>query len=180
MNVALGQPWTLDRFLAWEDRQEGRHEFDGAGVIEVTGGSRNHQRIVTNLVRLLDDALDPARFEALPEMRIEAAGNVRYPDVAVVAAPVPGSLRTLRDAFALFEVVSEDSQATDRGAKRAEYASLASLARYIILEQTKAAATILVRTESGWTESQAGEHLPLPELGVMLPLAGIYRGVRFE
>lgn len=37
MNLVLREPWTVDRFLAWEDRQEGRHEFDGTQIIEMTG-----------------------------------------------------------------------------------------------------------------------------------------------
>lgn len=55
MNVALRDPWTVERFLAWEDKQEGRHEFDGVRVITMTGGCRAHQRIVFNLLRLLED-----------------------------------------------------------------------------------------------------------------------------
>lgn len=38
MNLVLRQPWSVDRFLAWEDRQEGRYEFDGTQIIEMTGG----------------------------------------------------------------------------------------------------------------------------------------------
>jgi Uma2 family endonuclease len=59
MNITLREPWTIDRFLAWEDKQEGRHEFDGSRIVEMTGGSRAHRRIISNLIRLLEDALDP-------------------------------------------------------------------------------------------------------------------------
>ena len=180
MHVALREPWTVERFLAWEDKQEGRHEFDGSRITEVTVGTRAHQRIVSNLVRLLEDALDPDRFDAVPEMRIEIGGRIRYPDVSVVAGRVPGTVRTLRDAVVLFEVVSPESGVVDRGDKRAEYAGLASISRYVILEQSKAAATVLVRTGEGWAEAEAGAALSLPELDVVLPLAAVYRGVRFE
>lgn len=179
MNVGLRAPWTIERFLAWEDGQEGRHEFDGSRITEVTGGSRDHQRIISNLVRLLEDALDPARFDAVAEMRLEIGGRIRYPDVSVVAGRTPGSVRTLRDAVVLFEIVSQESAAVDRGDKRAEYAGLASIRRYVILEQSKAEATVLVRTGQGWAESEADTELGLPELGMVLPLAAVYRGVRF-
>jgi hypothetical protein len=42
----LNKPWTLDSFLAWEDRQEGKHEFDGQAIIPMTGGGIAYQRIV--------------------------------------------------------------------------------------------------------------------------------------
>jgi hypothetical protein len=29
MNIALRKPMTLEQFLAWEERQELRYEFDG-------------------------------------------------------------------------------------------------------------------------------------------------------
>ncbi len=177
MNVALREPWTIEHFLAWEDRQEGRHEFDGLRITEVTGGSRDHQRIISNLVRLLEDALDLARFDPVAEMRLEIGGRIRYPDVSVVAGRTPGSARTLRDAVVLFEILSPETAAVDRGDKRADYAGLPSIRRYVMLEQSKAAATVLVRTEQGWAETAADTELSLPELGVVLSLAAVYRGV---
>ncbi len=38
MDSVLDRPWTVESFLAWEDRQDGRHEFDGRNVIPMTGG----------------------------------------------------------------------------------------------------------------------------------------------
>ena len=46
MDTVLDRPWTTDSFLAWEDRQEGKHEFDGRHAIPMTGGSVAHQEIV--------------------------------------------------------------------------------------------------------------------------------------
>ncbi len=150
MNIVLREPCTVDRFLAWEDKQEGRHEFDGSRVMEMTGGSRAHQRIISNLVRLLEDALDPDLFDAVPEMRLEVEGKIRYPDVAVVAGRIPDDVRTLRDAEVLFEVLSDDMAATDRREKRAEYARLPGIRRYVLLEQGRMAATMLRLGERGW------------------------------
>jgi Uma2 family endonuclease len=178
MNVVLREQWTVDRFLAWEDRQEGRFEFDGERVRDVTGGSRAHQRIVMNLMRLLEDTLDPARFDAVQEMRLQIGDKIRYPDVAIVAGPVPGSTRSLHDAVVLFEIVSDDSAAVDRVQKRAEYALLPSLRRYVILEQTHPAASILTRTPREWEEAASAEQVDLPEVGASLPLSAVYRGTR--
>jgi Uma2 family endonuclease len=75
----------------------------------MTGGSRAHQRIVGNLLRLLDDHLDPDRFDAIQEMRIYVGGKIRYPDLLVVAPPVNEDTRTLLDAVVIFEVLSEDT-----------------------------------------------------------------------
>lgn len=49
MDTVLDRPWTTDSFLAWEDQQEGKFEFDGRRIIPMTGGSLAHQRIVANV-----------------------------------------------------------------------------------------------------------------------------------
>ena len=177
MNVALRKPWTVEQFLAWEDRQEGRHEFDGIRVHEMTGGSRAHQRIVSNLVRILEDALDPDRFDAVPEMRLDVGGKIRYPDVSVVSGRIADAVRTLRDALVLFEVLSDETASIDRGEKRDEYARLPGLRRYVLLEQGRMAATVFERSEGGWLELEPNSGmLDLPELGIALALAAIHRG----
>jgi hypothetical protein len=38
-------PMTLAEFLAWEERQELRYEFDGFAPVALTGGTRAHDAI---------------------------------------------------------------------------------------------------------------------------------------
>lgn len=178
MNLVLHERWTVERFLDWEDQQESKHEFDGTRIIEMTGGSRAHQRIVGNLLRLLDDRLDPDRFDAIQEMRIDVGGKVRYPDVLVIA-PVNEDTRTLRDAVVIFEVLSEETADKDLGPKLAEYFHLPSIRRYVVVEQHRIFVASRESTPSGWnlTELTTGA-LDVPELGVSLPIEAIYRRVR--
>jgi hypothetical protein len=56
MDTVPHEPWTVERFLAWE----GKHAFDGRHVLAMTGGSRAHQRIVVNLMVLLMARLPPS------------------------------------------------------------------------------------------------------------------------
>ena len=53
MNVALRKPLTLEEFLAWEEGQELRYEFDGFQPVAMTGGSRPHARVCARLVAAL-------------------------------------------------------------------------------------------------------------------------------
>lgn len=117
MNVILQKPWAVESFLAWEDKQEGRREC--TRIIETTDGSRNHQRIVMNFLRLLDDVLDDARFEVIQEMRVTNGVQARYPDTVVFAGPVGGKAKTLRNAIVVCEVLSDDTEATDTEQKLA-------------------------------------------------------------
>ena len=181
MDTVLDRPWTTESFLAWEDRQEGKHEFDGRDIIPMTGGSVAHQEIVFNLRTLLGRLLVDRPLRVLQEMRLRIGPRIRYPDVVVCAGPLDQTTRTLTDAVAIFEVLSDDTATTDRVDKLIEYTELPSLCAYVLLEQTAVAATLLQREPGGaWTATAhtAGE-LVLPCLGIALPLAGLYQGLTF-
>jgi Uma2 family endonuclease len=181
MTVTLHEPWTVERFLAWEDKQEGRHEFDGTYVIEMTGGSRAHQRIAGNLLRCLEDRLDLEQFDVVQEMRINTGGKIRYPDITVCAGRIPDRIKTLRDAIVTFEVLSDETADIDQNDKRLDYANIPSLRRYIILDQFCMSVSVIEKLASGWTETTLNSGtLPLPELGIELPLDAIYRGLTFS
>ena len=179
MNLVLREPWTVERFLDWEDQQERKHEFDGTQIIEMTGGSRAHQRIIGNLLRLLEDDLDPDRFDVIQEMRIEVGGKIRYPDISVVAGTVDEGEKTLHDALVVFEVLSEDTAGRDLGPKLAEYFDLPSICRYVLVEERRMSISSHERTSSGWMQRElVSGVLELPEVGIALPVEAIYRRVR--
>lgn len=182
MDTVLDRSWTTDSFLAWEDRQEGRHEFDGTQVIAMTGGSVAHQLIVMNLCLVLADLLADRPFRALHEMRLRAGARVRYPDVLVAAAPLDPAARTLTDALAIFEVLSDDTATIDRIDKLSDYAALPSLRTYVLLEQTAIAATVFQREPGGdWIAMpHTTGRLDLPAIDISLPLAPLYRGLNLQ
>lgn len=181
MDTVLDRPWTTDSFLAWEDRQEGKYEFDGRKVVPMPGGSLAHQDIVFNLRTLLGRLLAGLPFRAAQEMRLRIGIRVRYPDVIVTAGPLNQTIRTLTDAVAIFEVLSDDTATTDRVTKLLDYADVPSLRCYVLLEQTAMAATLFQREAGGaWTASaHTGGTLVLPGLDVTLPLVELYQGLNF-
>ncbi len=181
MDTVLNRPWTTEAFLAWEDRQEGKHEFDGRDVVPMTGGSLAHQRIVLNLGMALLGLLDGRPLMSAQEMRLRIGAKVRYPDVIVCAGPLDQATRTLTDAVAVFEVLSDDTATTDRVDKLIDYAAVPSLRYYVLLEQTAAAVTLFQRElGSAWIASaHTSGALVLPGLDITLPLADLYQGLSF-
>jgi Uma2 family endonuclease len=181
MDAVLTEPWTTDRFLAWEDKQEGKHEFDGQRVIPMTGGSLGHQRIVFNLMVALMALVDGKALNAAHEMRIRIGSKIRYPDVCVFPGDFDQSTRTLADAVAIFEVLSDDTATTDRVDKLLDYGLLPSLRCYVLLEQTAVAATLFHREPLGlWIASpHTGGSIVLPGPHITLPMSDLYRGLTF-
>jgi Uma2 family endonuclease len=84
----------------------------------------------------------------------------------------------------LVEVLSESTEAYDRGAKFAHYRTIATLRTYVMVNQREVRVERYDRMEDGdWRlhESVGLEaQLVLPELGVVVPLSEIYEALPVE
>jgi Uma2 family endonuclease len=179
-NIALRKSMTLSEFLAWEERQELRWEFDGVHPFAMTGGPVAHDRITFNLQKALDVRLAGKPCQPYgPNVKIVVARSVRYPDAFVTCTRPARDATIANDPVVVFEVVSESSDRTDRIDKFREYQATASIQRYVILEQTSIAATVFARFGDLWTASALTENdmLPMPEIGIELPIAECYLGL---
>lgn len=188
MNVPLRRSMTLDEFLAWEERQEARWEFDGfrpvavgeTGVSPEVGGTAAHSAIQRNLAISVGGRLrgTPCRFYG-SDLKIEVDGAIRCPDGTVVCTPVPPRATVVRDPVVLFEVLSDGTQAVDRSEKNREYRATPSVRRYVMLEQDRVMATVFHREGDDWVGHvhYAGAVLAMPEIGVTVPLDELYTDV---
>jgi len=178
---ALPKAVSLDDFIAWEERQELRYEFDGVAVEAMTGGTTAHARIQANLIIAIGQRLRGGPcFIVGSELKIRTATSVRYPDAMVVCAPADGKATWTNEPTALFEVLSPSTARKDLGVKNAEYQTLPSLRRYVALHQDAAAAEVFFRDDEGEFAHEfvaAGGVLRMPEIGVEFPLGVCYEGV---
>ena len=177
-------PMTLAEFLAWEERQELRHEFDGSAPVAMTGGTRAHETISANLLAALAGRLRGGPRRAYgSNLKIEVAGRIRYPD-AFVTCGEPGAPRDTveRSPVVVFEVLSESTQTVDRTDKAREYRDTPSIQRYAMLEQDRAAATVYAREGDTWTVTLLfrGDVLSMPEIGAAIPLDELYTRLDLE
>lgn len=184
---------TLDEFLAWEERQEARWEFDGFAPVPwgdgfdahgVTGGTRAHSAISHALHRSVGGRLPrpgPCRYHGADLRFVTASGRSRYPDGFVACGPGGGPRDTVeREPVVVSEVLSASTAALDRTEKAREYRDTPSVRRYVMLEQDAVAATVHAREPDGrWTVHllAGGDALDLPEVGVSSPLAELYEDV---
>jgi Uma2 family endonuclease len=158
MNVALRRTMSLRQFLAWEERQPLRYEFDGFQPVAMTGGTAAHSAIQRNILHALTGRLRGKSCQPYGS------------DLKIVVT----------DPVVVFEVLCDGTANTDLVEKTAEYRATASIQRYIILEQTHAAGIVFVRKGEDWvTDIVAGDGavLSLPEIGIEIPLAEIYADV---
>ena len=174
---------TVAEFLDWEERQEERHEFDGIRPVAMTGGTFAHEMIGQNVRTELDIRLRGTRCRVLgPNMKIEVAGSIRYPDVLVFCSPADRKTRVLREPVVVFEVLSDSTAHIDHFEKFEEYLATPTVQRYVILEQDAIAALVFTRDGDRVVASTVsrGGVLRMPEIGVELPINDLYRGVEPE
>src|ERR1700730_1526301 len=114
MSIALHRPMTLGEFLAWEEQQELRYEFDGFECVAMTGGTIAHDQITLDLRTALATRLAGKPCRPLgPNVKIIVDGRARYPDGLVGCRPVDPTASIAADPVIVFEALSEGSSETD-------------------------------------------------------------------
>lgn len=182
MNVQIPVRMDKPAFLAWVQGREERYELVEGRVVMMTGASRNHARIVRNLVAMLSKQLDP-QWEAIAEFGLDAGPQtLRYPDIVVDRANAAGSDYRAIEPVLLVEVLSPSSEAVDLGDKAAEYIHLPTLQAYLVLAQDEAKAWLWLRGAGDLLEGPTAfsgreQHVPFPAIALDLPLSDVYRNI---
>ena len=181
MNVAIRRPsMSLEEFLAWEERQELRHEFDGFAPRAMTRGTRGRSTVKMNLYRELGTRLTgkPCRpYDSDAKLRM--AHTVRYPDAMIVCGPVDRKATWVTEPVVVFEALSESTSYVDHVEKMQEYTAVSTLKRYVILEQDHIGAVVYARQGDTWAAKAVtgAAVLEMPEIGVTIPLPDLYQGM---
>lgn len=180
------EPLSIDAFRAFvETRPDEEHwELIGGVAKMMAPATRDHQRIASNLERLLNDAFEEHRpqFAAYQRSGLNLAPVAPdydpEPDVVVVDADAPGDERYADRFYLAAEVVSKsDQKAVD--SKREVYKRHPDCRCVLVIEQTRVGVDVSLLSGSGWAEHRlttlAGELL-LEEFSLRCTLADLYRG----
>ena len=169
-------------FLEFERKSDVKHEFLAGEVFAMAGGTPRHAAIAMNVGTELNARLGSKPcFVVGSDLRtyIEATGLYTYPDVTVVCWRPryhPKDKDTLLNPTLIVEVLSESTEAYDRGQKFAHYRTLDSLKEYVLVAQAERRVEHYRRLDTGqWvlTEYREGA-VTLPALDVALPLDAVY------
>jgi Uma2 family endonuclease len=149
----------------------------------MTGGSANHSRILANIHVALRSLLSGTPCSHFgPDLGIRTIGEtVRFPDALITCTKSSGTDRLAPNVVVVFEVLSPDSGRRDRIEKVREYAAVASIRRYVIIETAGTGLFVLHRQQGDVAFNAltlTGEDLlDLPEVGVSLAIAETYEDV---
>lgn len=178
--------WTPAEYLAWERASPERHEFHDGEIFAMAGASFAHNKIVGNMVRELGNALRNRPCDVVPsDLRVKipvpGAGLYTYPDALVVCGEAhfeDDARDTLLNPTVILEVLSESTEAYDRGKKFRYYRAIPSLREYVLVAQDVPSVERHVCGEGGvWSLVQdlgAGGTLVLPSIGCEIAVDELY------
>lgn len=184
--------YTLEEYLRREERAKERHEFYNGVISKVTMATGPHNIAVANVTAALVQSFTvqnkpllvfgSQQLVYLPDLNFSL-----YPDVLVVAeAPLYWDENEvlLINPLLVVEVLSKSTRAYDRVEKFSAYKTLQSFQEYLLIDPYQCRLESRFREEPDlWRESivtELDKYITLKSVGCELPLADVYRHIKFK
>lgn len=166
-----------------------KHELHDGILITMQGASKNHGRIVRNLLRTIDSFLEDTPCEVFStDLKVynPVSNTFTYPDLVVIcgrAEDLDEHQDVVTNPSIIIEVLSPATEVYDRGSKFLMSQQITSLREYVTIQSTSIEITVNTRQIHGnWTHETSRDtnsSLILGALNIQVPLSGIYKNVKF-
>ena len=179
---------TSEEYLELERKAEYKSEYLHGEIFAMTGASRKHNLICTNITRELSTQLRRKACEVYAgDMRIKvtSAGLYTYTDIVVVCGEPKFEdehVDTLLNPTLLVEVLSPSTERYDRIAKTAYYRTLDSLVEHLLVAQEEIHVQHYAKRADGlWQcmdiHRSLDDIVELTSIGCLLRLGDVYEKV---
>ena len=180
---------TEAEYLEIERAADFKSEFFGGEMFAMAGGTPQHSLIGTNLAAEFRNRLkthDCVPYNGDLRIKVETTGLYTYPDLSVICGPLQfaeGTNDTVVNPTLLVEVLSDSTEAYDRGKKFEHYRQIPSLQEYLLASQKEPRIQQFIRQADGrWLLNEAAGldvALDLPALRISLSLNEVFDKVSF-
>lgn len=191
--MAAFQPkrvYSLEEYFELEKSRNEKFEFWDGNVWSMSGASFAHNIIVRNLNTEVDLKLRDKGCHVFPsDMRIKVPSYspYRYPDLTALCGKPEieqiGGIDMLVNPQLIIEVLSDSTEAFDRGDKFSYYKSIESFSEYLLVAQHRTHVSQFFRHGDGfWINfefNNLDDLVELKSVSCSLPLVSIYRDVSF-
>jgi Uma2 family endonuclease len=179
--------FTPEEYFAWEAQQLEKHELIDGQVYAMSGGTKNHSAIAINLLLLLKPHLRGGScnvFNSDVKVNVLDTRNYTYPDLTVTCDerdrehPLYISYPCL-----IVEVLSESTEAYDRGKKFDKYRHNPNLIDYVLVSSEEMAIDIYHKKDTGeWVilSYRVGDLVELKSIGLSVPIEQVYEEIMFD
>jgi Uma2 family endonuclease len=176
-----------EEYLQLEEKSSIKHEYRQGDIYARTEASNIHVLIAGNLCVLLRNHLRGSGclpYLSDTKVRIESINIYYYPDIAVTCDSRDREFKSfLRHPCLIVEVLSETTEAFDRGDKFADYRHLESLQEYVLIGQTRIQIDCFCRNDRGqWVlyPYRAGDTIHLASVNFSCAIEDLYEDVDFS
>ena len=185
------QKMTPGEYLALErSALDIKYEFFNGEAFAMVGAGRNHNRINVNLTRELSYDFKTDQFACdlfSNDMRVKIKDSYAYPDIVIFCGDAEfedNEFDTLTNPVIIMEILSDSTEAFDRGDKFAYYQVIPTLKEYILVSQKKYRIEQFILSDDNKWEYRSYEGrdkvLKMESIGCELRLSEIYLNVTFE
>lgn len=180
---------TPGEYLELERKSEIRSEYIAGRIFAMSGASRRHNLIAVNFVREISSQMRGRACEVYAvdmRLKISPTGMYTYPDIVAVCGEPrfeDAHTDTLLNPMVIVEVLSESTEAYDRGEKFAYYRRLDTLREYVLVAQDKVRVEHYLREGEQWILSEISDPdgtLHLASVDCQVVVAAIYEKVEFD
>ena len=182
MTRALKNPYTSEAdYLAAELLNPEKSEYAGGHVFAMAGTSIRHNRIALNVAIALNSKASAECRVSIADVKFKANQLYYYPDVMVACGNNTDSHCETQPCL-IVEVLSDTTEAIDRGEKMHNYQRVPELETYILISQSERRVDVYSRAGAFWRfESLVDDSeitLSCPEM--RLSLEAIYERIVFD
>jgi len=180
---------TEAEYLNLERSSESRNEYFDGELFAMSGGTPLHSQIAASLIQEIGRRLRGGRcvvYTSDLRLKIEVTGLFTYPDLSVVCGPIQFAADTddtVVNPAVIVEVLSDSTEAYDRGKKFENYRQIPSLREYLLVSQKEPRIEQFIRqpNEQWLLREAAGLEatLALPSLEIQISFDEVFGGVQF-
>lgn len=179
---------TPEEYLAFEEKSDIKHEYVNGEVFAMSGTTENHNLISQNIQVALRNHLRGSGCRVLiADIKVQPPiRNYYYPDVFVTCEPEdredPLSKRFPK---LIVEVLSDSTEAKDRGDKFIDYQRIDRLEEYVLVNAKRKRVEVFRRSSGGLWVLQVYEQeteedevfVELKSVGLKVSLSEVYEDI---
>lgn len=181
--------YSLQEYQILEQKSDTRHEYNNGEIIEMTGGTINHNSILINIIVFLKLSLKDTNYNIYSSdlrLFIPDYNKATYPDIMVIEGePVLHNNRQdeVLNPSLIMEILSPSTENYDRSNKFFYYRSIPQLKEYLLVSQSEYYVEYHQKiAENKWLLQEfkgVEQIIKLEQLNILLPLAECYAKINF-
>ena len=184
------QKMTIEEYLAFENEAIEKHEYYQGEIFAMSGASRNHNEIFSNLFVDIGTKLKGKNCKPYgSDLRIHVPKNTlyTYPDISIICGEMDltdDHFDTATNPSVIIELLSGSTRNYDKGEKFTLYRDIDSLQEYILVDTEKIYVEKHIRhADNSWqlTDYRTMEDsFTISTINVSFLLKDVYEGISFE